>query len=175
MTKTKYQSERYWCAVACREHVKLGAAGGFAQVGHGRKQPLARMRTGDGIVYYSPTLRRDGGEKCQKFTSIGVVRDERIYQVEMVPRFKPFRRDIDYFAGDDALVHPLLPHLTFTRGRPNWGYRFRFGFFEIHRDDYVLILARMNPALCIERYGARDCGRVLAKTPDALAVLEAHA
>lgn len=147
---------RYWCAVACREHVKLGFEGGFAQVCHGKRQPLARMRPDDGIVYYSPTDLRKGGGKCQSFTSIGLVKDDHIYPVEMTPDFVPFRRNITYFDGVDASINPLLPHLSFTKGQQNWGYRFRFGLFEISPDDFVLILSLMNPALCFARYGSRD-------------------
>jgi hypothetical protein len=172
-SKIDRNENRYWCAVACREHVKLGLKGGFAQVCNGRKQPLARMRPQDGIVYYSPTDRWEGGLKCQKFTSIGLVKDELIYPVEMASRFVPFRRDIEYFDADDVPIHPLLPHLTFTQGRRSWGYRFRFGLFEIDPDDFVLILSRMNPTLCEKLYGRRDCARALAKMRAAFQTLEA--
>lgn len=45
----------YWVAVASKEHVQRGIAGGFAQVCHGKPTPLNRMETGDWIIYYSPT------------------------------------------------------------------------------------------------------------------------
>ena len=45
---------RYWVGVASREHVLLGVAGGFCQVCHGKQAPLARMKRGDWILYYSP-------------------------------------------------------------------------------------------------------------------------
>lgn len=154
---------RYWCAVASREHVKLGLKQGFAQVCHGRKQPLARLKPQDGIVYYSPTERFGEGGKCQKFTSIGLVKDQRIYSFEMAPGFVPFRRDIEYFETKDASIRPLLPHLTFTRGRTNWGYIFRFGLFEITRDDFILIFATMSMESCAEKYGKRDCEMALAR------------
>jgi hypothetical protein len=138
--------QRYWCAVACRQHVKLGLAGGFAQLGHGKQRPLERMKPGDGIVYYSPTETYGGNEKCQMFTSIGVVKDAGIYSFEMSPGFVPYRRDVEYFEAEDTPVQPLLPLLSFTRDRRNWGYRFRFGLFAIDREDFLLILSKMNPA-----------------------------
>lgn len=144
---------RYWCAVGCREHVECGHKEGFAQVCHGRRQPLSRMRPQDGIVYYSPTERLGGGPKCQKFTSIGIVKDDRIYQCEMAPAFVPFRRDVEYFEAAEVHIRLLLPHLSFTKSRTNWGYVFRSGLFEIKREDFILILAAMNMKLCRSRYG----------------------
>jgi len=171
---TERDESRYWCAVACREHVKLGLKGGFAQVCNGRKQPLARMKPHDGIVYYSPADRREEGRKCQKFTSIGLVKDNHIYPVEMTAGFVPFRRDILYFDAVDVPIGPLLPHLSFTKEWRNWGYRFRFGLFAIDQDDFVLILSRMNPALCIERHGSRNRSRALAGMQTVFPDLEAN-
>ncbi|HEX8000719.1 MAG TPA: EVE domain-containing protein [Pyrinomonadaceae bacterium] len=146
---------RYWCAVASREHVKRGVAGGFAQAGHGKKGPLSRMKPLDGIVYYSPTDRMGkSGQKCQMFTSIGLVKDGSIYPVEMSLGFTAYRRDVEYFEAEDAPIQPLLQDLSFTRERKSWGYMFRFGLFEIERDDFVRIFAEMNPAACAELYGS---------------------
>jgi hypothetical protein len=44
---------RYWIAVASREHVLKGVAGGFCQACHGKRTPLALMMPGDWVVYYS--------------------------------------------------------------------------------------------------------------------------
>lgn len=148
--------ERFWCAVASREHVKRGMADGFAQVCHGKGGPLKRMRPGDGIVYYSPTHQMGkGGQRCQMFTSIGSVKDDRVYPFEMNPGFIAYRRDVEYFDAEDTPIHPLLPHLTFTRGRGSWGYVFRFGFFEIEREDFLTICAHMNAAACASRYASK--------------------
>ena len=35
---------RYWIAVASADHVARGVAGGFMQVCHGKRAPLARIR-----------------------------------------------------------------------------------------------------------------------------------
>jgi hypothetical protein len=138
---------RFWCAVASRDHVKLGLARGFAQVCHGKPGPLARLRPGDGIVYYSPAEIMGGDQKCQMFTSIGLIRDERIYRFEMSPGFTPYRRDVFYFDAEDTPIRPLLASLSFTRDQDRWGYKFRLGLFEIERSDFVLILSRMIPDL----------------------------
>ena len=45
---------RYWLGVVSREHVLLGVQRGIAQIGHGKRTGLTRMRAGDGFVYYSP-------------------------------------------------------------------------------------------------------------------------
>ncbi|PTE06660.1 EVE domain-containing protein [Mesorhizobium helmanticense] len=150
-----WKLKRFWCAVACREHVKLGIAGGFTQVGHGKRGPLERMMLGDGIVYYSPTETMGGVQKCQMFTSIGLIKDRRIYQFEMSPGFTPYRRDVFYFDAQDTPIKPLLASLSFTRDQRRWGYKFQFGLFEIERNDFALILSRMNPGLAAKFNVAR--------------------
>jgi hypothetical protein len=47
---------RYWIAVASAGHARRGRQAGFMQVCHGKGGPLRRLRAGDGIVYYSPTV-----------------------------------------------------------------------------------------------------------------------
>ena len=49
----------YWIGVVSRAHTQLGVAGGFVQLGHGKRAPLARLRAGDGIVLYSPRIALD--------------------------------------------------------------------------------------------------------------------
>ncbi len=64
-----------WIAVACAEHVRRGREGGFMQVCHGKAGPLRRIRPGDGIVYYSPTIAFGSRVPYQAFTACGTVRD----------------------------------------------------------------------------------------------------
>ena len=85
---------KYWCGVVSREHIKYGEQQGFCQVCHGKREPLARMSVGDGIVFYSPVLKFQSKDKCQRFTAIGKVSGTDTYQFEMSPGFIPFRRDI---------------------------------------------------------------------------------
>jgi hypothetical protein len=47
-----------WLGVVSRAHVQRGVAGGFAQLCHGKAQPLQRMQRGDRLVYWGMALRR---------------------------------------------------------------------------------------------------------------------
>lgn len=145
----------FWCGVVSHEHIQRGVRGGFCQVCHGRKAPLARMAVGDGIVFYSPTVQFRGGERCQRFTAIGTITGAEPYQVPMVPDFVPFRRDVDYLDADEADIHPLLDALEFTRGSRNWGYKFRFGHFALSEADFRTIARAMLPGRWAEAFAWR--------------------
>ena len=103
------------------------------------------MAVGDGIVFYSPVLQFKGTEKCQRFTAIGRVTGDITYPFQMAPGFVPFRKDVEYFASTEVAIQPLLSELEFTRGKSNWGYKFRFGHFELSESDFLLIARRMLP------------------------------
>jgi hypothetical protein len=133
-----------WIAVASAEHVAIGRAGGFMQVGHGKGAPLKRLHAGDRIVYYSPVRVFGGKDACQAFTAIGAVRDERVYQGVMADGFEPFRRDVDWLAADEAPIRPLLDTLSFSAGKSNWGYAFRVGLLKVSADDMALIANAMH-------------------------------
>jgi hypothetical protein len=135
---------RYWLAVASAEHARRGKELGIMQVCHGKGGPLRRLRAGDGVVYYSPTVSFGGKDRLQAFTLIGTAKDERIYQVEMEEGFRPFRRDVTYAEAEEASIHPLLDTLELTRGKRNWGYPFRFGLLEISKGDFDTIAAAMG-------------------------------
>lgn len=132
-----------WIGVASKEHVQRGREGGFSQVCHGKKGPLSRMRQGDGIIYYSPTVRFREKEKCQEFTAIGKIIGEDTYQVDMGNDFHPFRIDVEYFASQEVSIHTLLDFLSFTRDKRYWGASFRFGLFKITEEDFQTIAGRM--------------------------------
>jgi hypothetical protein len=134
----------YWIGVASRDHVRAAAAGGFAQLGHGKRSVLDRMAPGDRLIYYSPRERLGGGAAVKAFTAIGEVLDTPVVPGEMAGGFHPFRRDVQYFAADDAPIAPLLPLLSFTRKRTTWGVVFRRGGFRIDRDDYDRIATAMR-------------------------------
>jgi hypothetical protein len=140
-----------WVAVASAEHVAVGRAGGFMQVGHGKGAPLKRLHAGDRVAYYSSV--RVFGEKaiCQAFTAVGVVRDDLVYQGEMKlanlaggEDFKPFRKDVNWFKSQEASIRPLLDKLSFTAGKTNWGYAFRFGLLKVTAADMDLIQVAMK-------------------------------
>ena len=133
-----------WIAVASAEHVAIGRAQGFMQVGHGKGAPLKRLHAGDRIAYYSPVRVFGGKDACQAFTAIGTVRDERVYQGVMADGFEPFRRDVDWLDADEAPIRPLLDTLSFTAGKSNWGYAFRIGLLKVGADDMALIANAMH-------------------------------
>lgn len=135
---------RNWVAVASAEHVRIGRAGGFMQVCHGKEAPLRRIRPGDRVVYYSPTETFRGKDRLQSFTALGVVRPGPPYPFDMGGGFVPYRRDVTWAAAGSAPILPLLDTLEFTAGNRNWGYPFRFGLFEIGDGDLDRIAEAMG-------------------------------
>ena len=134
----------YWLAVASADHARRGRELGIMQVGHGKGAPLRRLRPGDGVVYYSPTVTLGGKDRLQAFTLIGFAKDDRVYQADMGEGFRPFRRDVNYLAAEEASILPLLDKLELTQGKRNWGYPFRFGLLEIGKADFDTIAAAMG-------------------------------
>ena len=137
---------RYWVVTASSDHAARGRTEGIVQACHGKVAPLRRMKPGDGVVIYSPQTAMRGGQPVQAFTAVGRVRDELPYVFDMGGGFTPWRRDVDWFAAEPAPIQPLLPLLSFTAGRQNWGYVLRFGLFEVPAADMELIGRAMRAA-----------------------------
>lgn len=138
---------RHWIAVACAEHARRGrdAPGiGFMQVCHGKAAPLRRLRPGDSVAYYAPTLRMGERVPCQQFISLGIVQPGAPYRVDMGGGFMPFRRDVAYLPAREAPIRPLLPQLKFVEDLRHWGAKFRFGLFEVVADDMWCIAHAMG-------------------------------
>src|ERR1700678_4782102 len=83
----------YWIGVASADHVRRRRKDGFMQVNHGKAAPLKRMKPGDGIVYYSPTVTYGGKDKLRAFTAIGTAKDRQPYIGEMGSGFTTATRD----------------------------------------------------------------------------------
>ncbi|MBB3136124.1 hypothetical protein FHS26_003872 [Rhizobium pisi] len=132
-----------WIAVASAEHVRIGRRAGFMQVCHGKAAPLRRIRPGDRVIYYSPTVTFGGKDRLQAFTAIGMARDVSPYQVEMETGFRPWRRDVDWQPAEETPIRPLLGRLSFTQAGTNWGYQLRFGLFGIDDRDADVIAEMM--------------------------------
>ena len=130
---------KYWIGVVSREHVKRGEQGGFIQLCHGKAAPLRRMSPGDWLIYYSPKEKFGEDEPCQKFTAICEIKSEVPYQVEQFPGFCPFRLDVDYKPCKEVEIKPLLEKLEFIENPKRWGFKFRFGCFEINEQDFILL------------------------------------
>lgn len=137
----------HWIAVASAAHVRIGRAQGFMQVGHGKGAPLRRIKPGDRVCYYSPTVTLGGKDTLQAFTALGTVRPGEVYQGVMGGGFKPFRRDVDWLKANEAPIRPLLDRLEFTSKGPNWGYQLRFGLFKVSEADFALIADAMGAKL----------------------------
>ena len=135
---------KHWIGVACAEHVRRGRADGFMQLGHGKVAPLLRVKPGDRIIYYSPTVVFGKKDGLQSFTAIGKIKDREPYLFDMGKGFRPYRRDVQWAKAKEAPIAPLLDKLEFTAGKRNWGYQFRFGLFPISAKDFRVIAAAMG-------------------------------
>jgi hypothetical protein len=137
------EHNRCWIGVVSASHVKQGVLGGFAQLCHGKSAPLRRMSPGDWLIYYSPRTDMAEGKALQAFTAIGQVADDNVYEYRMSESFIPFRRNIRYIPCREVKIAALLEQLSFTCGKRNWGYSFRYGHFEIEREDFLTIADAM--------------------------------
>jgi EVE domain len=136
-----------WIAVASANHVAIGRAQGFAQVNHGKAAPLRRTRPGDRLIYYAPVRVYGGKDKLQAFVAHGRIAKGEVYQVVMGEGFTPYRRDVIWDDAHEVPIAPLLPILSFTVGRVNWGQPFRWGFFEVPEADARIIADAMGIAV----------------------------
>lgn len=155
---------RFWVGVASRDHVRRGVAGGFAQLGHGKRAPLVRMAPDEWIVYYSPRTQFRAGEPCQRFTAIGQVSAGEAYPVRMTDDFVPYRRAVRFLGADEAPIQPLLQDLTFIRDKRRWGYIFRRGHFEIGARDFRLIATAMGVGSRIDDAQAPAASNALSQS-----------
>jgi hypothetical protein len=134
---------RYWIVVTSKDHIASGVAGGFMQANHGKQGPLKRMSVNDWVICYSPKLTYVGKEPLQAFTAIGQITNKEIYQFKMSENFIPYRRDISWKKCAEVPIQPLINDLDFIDNKQSWGYKFRFGFFEIPEHDFKLIKSKM--------------------------------
>ena len=56
----------------------------------------------------------------------------------------PFRRDVQYLQAQEVPIAPLLDNLEFVEDRRHWGYKFRFGLFQVSDNDMRLIASAMQ-------------------------------
>jgi len=139
-----------WIAVACAEHARRGRDAlptGFMQVCHGKRAPLQRVASGDRVAYYAPALTMGGTDRLQSFVSIGLVQPGEPYAFDMGGGFVPYRRDVAYLPASEAPIAPMLDALEFVENRSRWGYKFRFGLFEVSGPDMRRIAQAMAAPL----------------------------
>ncbi|MBT2518333.1 EVE domain-containing protein [Streptomyces sp. ISL-90] len=134
-----------WLGVASAEHVRRGLTLGIAQIGHGKRAGLARMKPGDLLAYYSPTERLRDGVPLKQFTAIGRVADDVIWQADE-GEFRPFRRRVNWEDVAPVDIDTVRDRLALT-AQPNWGYQLRRGLIPLTDDDAAVLLDAMRSAL----------------------------
>ncbi len=95
-------------------------------------------------VYYSPKISMDGDEACQSFTAIGQIKTGEIYQENTGDGFVLNRLNVDDKLCINAPTRLLIEKLSFIENAKRWGYKFRFGHFEIKEADFRLIAKAMK-------------------------------
>ena len=130
-----------WLGVVCRDHVRRGTERGIAQLGHGKRDGLARLAAGDRLVYYSPRTSLRNGEPLQAFTAVGVVTDDEIWQAHEGD-FHPWRRRVTYLP--DPTETPIRSLQLDLTSRPNWGYQLRRGLIPLTDHDFETIRTAMH-------------------------------
>ena len=144
------RATKNWIAVASAEHARRGrdtGPTGFMQVCHGKRGPLQKVAPGDRVAYYAPALTMGGGDKLQSFVSIGVVQPGEAYVFDAGGGFMPYRRDVVYVPAKEAAIAPLIDTFDFVEDRSRWGYKFRFGLFEVNAADMRRIAVAMHARL----------------------------
>lgn len=138
------ERRRMWVGVISRGHVLRGVAGGFTQVCHGKRAPLARMKPGDMFFVYSPSTEMRGGEVLRAFTAVGVIHDDVVFQFDMGGGFVPFRRAVDWRPNvKEVRLEALRSRLQFVKDA-GWGLKARSGHFEIAPADGAVLLDAMG-------------------------------
>jgi hypothetical protein len=133
---------KYWLGIVSKEHVLKGKSEGFAQVCHGKRAPLARMKKDDWLIYYSPGNAM-GKSDLQAFTAIGTVPDDHVFQFKMFEDFIPFRRKISYINSKEVMLASIKSKLNFTLEK-NWGYQLLRGLVELSKEDFITIAKFME-------------------------------
>jgi hypothetical protein len=83
----------------------------------------------------------------QQFVAHGIVLDSVPYQIEMTPKFKPFRRNVEFSSSVRRVeIKKIFDELEFLRavGPKRWGMVFRRGLVEITEKDYEVIIRHMG-------------------------------
>lgn len=131
-----------WLGVVPRAHVLHGVAGDFAQVCHGKAPPLRRMKRGDWLVYYSPSVEM-GGAPLRAFTAIGQVMDDEVFPFHMGGGFVPFRRRVRYVAAREVPLDAVKARLELCAS-PNWSMSLRRGHLRLSDADARIIATAMG-------------------------------
>lgn len=131
----------HWLGVASAEHVRRGVRLGIGQIGHGKRAGLARMGAGDTLIYYSPVERLGDRDPLRRFTALGRVVDDEVWQADE-GTFRPFRRRVAYRELNGVDLAEVRSALELTSS-PNWGYALRRGLLPLSEADAATLTAAM--------------------------------
>ena len=141
---TGKRTTQYWVVVVSKDHVEIGKKLGIVQANHGKATPMKRLKVDDLIVFYSPKVHFQGKEPLKKFTAIARVEKDESYESAMGTNFKAYRRDVKFLPAKETDIAPLVPKLSFIKNKKSWGFMFRFGFFEISKEDFAIVSKEMS-------------------------------
>ena len=133
---------KYWILVASKSHVLQSVAGNYAKLVT-ETHPLRRMQVDDGLIYYAPKMQYGETTPYQRFTAIGHVVGENLYQLDLGNNFIPHRREVNYLPCRDIPIAPLIEKLSFIKDKTRWGTVFRFGIIHIPVEDFKIIASQM--------------------------------
>lgn len=145
---------RAWVGVASAEHAAYGASRGWIQLNHGKRDNLARLKRGDGFVYYSPTQRFGDTTPFRAVTQLGTVVDDEPYlanepmDMGAMGTFRPWRRNVDFLEVNPVAINSLSLHLTQNR---DWGHYLRYGLVPLSVDDFLVLHRAMVKDLVDEK------------------------
>lgn len=131
-----------WLGVVSQSHVQRGVRGGFAQVCHGKASPLRRMKRGDWLVYYSPSIDR-GGAPLRAFTALGQLHDDEVFSFDMGGGFVPFRRRVRYLLTGEVPLNDVKQKLELCAA-PHWSMALRRGLLPLSQHDFLTIAEAMG-------------------------------
>lgn len=126
-----------WLGVVSAEHVRRAVDLGIAQIGHGKRAGLARMKAGDVLVYYSPVESIGDRDPLREFTALGVIEEGEIWQADE-GCFKPFRRRVRHEQFTPVPLGDVRSRLALTSA-PNWGYQLRRGLIPLDDNDVEVL------------------------------------
>lgn len=139
MPSTPHSPARTWLLVVSLDHARRGIVGGFVMANHGKRPPLARMATGDGILIYSPTTTFPRGSPLRAITVAGTVTGDEPEPSDAIPG--GYRRRADLREIEPLPLETIRDHVPTNR--------LRFGCIELGTDDatalWALIAERPRP------------------------------
>ncbi|MEF2976906.1 EVE domain-containing protein [Subtercola sp. YIM 133946] len=126
-----------WLGVVSATHVQRGVTLGIAQVSHGKRGPLARMKAGDALIYYSPVEHLGDTTPLRRFTALATLPDDEIFEADE-GGFTPFRRRADYHPVHPVALDDVRQRLHLTAS-PSWGRQLRLGLLPLDDHDAAVL------------------------------------